>query len=90
MPDVGDEKAAAAAKASMVEGLLELAGAMVPLEQGPFFLGNQFSLVEVALLPWWQRAHSVLKAYRGFELPPMETDPRVERLEAWGTAVEKR
>ena len=33
---VGDEKAASAAKASMVKGLLELAGAMAPLEDGPF------------------------------------------------------
>lgn len=36
--------------------------------EGPYFLGKQFSAVDVALLPWFIRLY-VLKHYRGFEMP---------------------
>jgi glutathione S-transferase len=36
--------------------------------KGPFFYGDQFSHVDVALLPWAQRFY-ILEHYRGFVIP---------------------
>ena len=46
-----------AAKGALLDGLLELAAAMDPVAPGggAFFLGDEFSLLEVALLPWCAR-----------------------------------
>ena len=53
-PDPG---ARDAAKGALLDGLLELAAAMDPVAPGggAFFLGDEFSLLEVALLPWCAR-----------------------------------
>lgn len=42
---------------------------MVPAEQGPYFFGEQFTTVDIMLLPWVLRFSLVLKVYRDFELP---------------------
>ena len=36
---------------------------------GPYFLGQEFSLVDITLVPWFIRIQSVLKHYRQFEIP---------------------
>ena len=36
---------------------------------GPFFLGTELTLVDIVLLPWFQRLQSVTKHYRQFEVP---------------------
>mmetsp|Transcript_12411 Transcript_12411/g.35267 ORF Transcript_12411/g.35267 Transcript_12411/m.35267 type:complete len:102 (+) Transcript_12411:205-510(+) len=57
---------------------------MAPESEGPFFLGDDFTMADIALAPWWQRMCSVLRAYRKF-------DPSaIPRLQAWFEAVEAR
>ena len=41
--------------------------------------GDEFSLADAALAPWWQRMHVVLAEYRGFALSP--DDPAFARLQ---------
>lgn len=49
-----------------------------------FFFGDHFSIVDLALAPWMQRIESVLKEYRGFELPAGDcADRGFGRLHAW-------
>jgi len=72
------------ARAALLEGLAEFESAMAPESEGPFFLGDDFSMADIALAPWWQRMVSVLRAYRKF-------DPTVcPRLQTWYEAVEAR
>eukprot|EP00927_Polykrikos_kofoidii_P081486 TRINITY_DN7891_c0_g1_i1.p1 TRINITY_DN7891_c0_g1~~TRINITY_DN7891_c0_g1_i1.p1 ORF type:complete len:375 (-),score=56.91 TRINITY_DN7891_c0_g1_i1:30-1064(-) len=72
------------ARASLSEGLAEFEEAMAPEVDGPFFLGDDFSMVDIALAPWWQRMCSVLRAYRKF-------DPSAfPRLQVWYEAVQAR
>lgn len=47
---------------------------------GPHFLGPQFSLVDAALLPWFQRL-AVLKHFRGYSIPD-----DVPKLKRWAAA----
>jgi glutathione S-transferase len=46
-----------------------LSRAMAPPSAGPYFLGAQFSLVDVALAPFWQRFELVGGHYRGLQFP---------------------
>lgn len=62
-----------------------LAGAMH--DSGPFFLGDRFSLVDVALAPFWQRFIWVGGHYFGLEFP---NDESFARLERWWEATSKR
>lgn len=74
----------AAARSSLLDGLETFAAAMAPAKEGPFFLGDDFTIADIALAPWWQRMVSVLRAYRKF-------DPSVSsRLQTWYEAVETR
>lgn len=57
------------------------------LSPGPFFLGAQFSAVDVALAPFWQRILWVGSYYRNLVLPQ---DAAFERLDMWWQAVSKR
>ncbi|KAL6070211.1 Glutathione S-transferase [Balamuthia mandrillaris] len=54
-------------------------------EEGPFFLGQQLSLADTAVLPFIERFSVVLKHYRGFDL--LEVDPRLKR---WLEAARER
>merc|ERR1712232_415495 len=66
------------------DGLAELEEAMAPEADGPFFLGDDFSMVDIALAPHWQRMCSVLRAYRKF-------DPSAApRLQVWYEAIQAR
>lgn len=55
-----------------------LARAMAPPSAGPYFLGSAFSLVDVALAPFWQRFVIVGGHYRGLTFPD---DPEFHRLQ---------
>lgn len=57
------------------------------LKPGPFFLGAQFSGVDIALAPFYQRVLWVGGHYRGLELP---TDAAFQRLDRWWQAVSQR
>mmetsp|Transcript_58212 Transcript_58212/g.165526 ORF Transcript_58212/g.165526 Transcript_58212/m.165526 type:complete len:283 (+) Transcript_58212:55-903(+) len=69
---------------ALLQGLIEFQSAMAPETEGPFFLGDDFTMADIALAPWWQRMCTVLRAYRKF-------DPSAcPRLEAWFEAVAAR
>mmetsp|Transcript_19199 Transcript_19199/g.55831 ORF Transcript_19199/g.55831 Transcript_19199/m.55831 type:complete len:261 (+) Transcript_19199:338-1120(+) len=75
------------AKTQILAALETVCLAMAPLSEGPFFMGSQFGLFEVAFLPWCQRFFSVLHEYRGFCLPDT---PAMQRLEKWYEACCQR
>ena len=52
--------------------------------QGPYFMGKDFSMVDIALLPWFIRLF-ILEHYRGFGLPEA-----CSKLAAWHERVSKR
>jgi glutathione S-transferase len=72
------------AQTALSEGLTEFEAAMAPMHDGPFFLGDDFSIADVALAPWWQRICSVLYAYRKYDLTSYS------RLQVWYEAVQAR
>jgi len=55
---------------------------------GPFFLGKQFSLVDVALAPFWQRMIWVGGHYFNLQFP--SDDKAFDRLDTWWKAVSNR
>ena len=57
-----------------------LARSMAPPSSGPYFLGSAFSLVDVALAPFWQRFIIVGGHYRGLTFPE---DPEFHRLQVY-------
>ncbi len=57
-------------------------------DTGPYFDGAIFSLVDVALAPFWQRILTVGPFYFGLTLPSEE--PEFQRLEQWWKAVSTR
>lgn len=59
------------AKDIVCTGLERFAKAMKPFisEDRAYFMGDSFSIVDLALAPWMQRLLSVGAHYRGFELP---------------------
>jgi glutathione S-transferase len=57
-------------------------------DEGPYFNGAHFSLVDVALAPFWQRIEPVGGKYFGLKLPREE--PEFQRLDQWWEAVRTR
>ena len=72
----------------LLEGIRKFTAAMAPLEEGPYFLGKDFSYTDVSFAPFFQRILWVGKAYRNIDLP--KEDPAVKRILAWWDAVSKR
>eukprot|EP00873_Tetraselmis_striata_P010183 jgi/Tetstr1/430447/TSEL_020257.t1 len=64
-----------------------LAEAMAPVAEGPFFLGSRFSMVDIALAPFWQRFTWVGGHYLGLTFP--ET-PAFERMADWWAGCQAR
>jgi len=66
----------------------------VPVEEGPYFLGKDFSLADVVAAPFFDRFRYILSHYRGFHvLPSADHDkeyPWAPRARAWFAAVEQR
>jgi glutathione S-transferase len=72
-----------AAAASMLEGIKEFSAAV----KGPYFLGESFSLVDIALAPWLAARAHVLKEYRAFQVP---NTPEYAKFHGWVDAVMAR
>mmetsp|Transcript_1167 Transcript_1167/g.2871 ORF Transcript_1167/g.2871 Transcript_1167/m.2871 type:complete len:200 (-) Transcript_1167:58-657(-) len=58
-----------------------------PSLKDPFFLGSDFSMVDMSLAPFWQRILWVGTHYRGLTFPEEEA---FKRLDQWWEAVAKR
>mmetsp|Transcript_36917 Transcript_36917/g.80417 ORF Transcript_36917/g.80417 Transcript_36917/m.80417 type:complete len:270 (+) Transcript_36917:31-840(+) len=83
MAQVPEEQAAL--KDLLLEGLRTSNTLMLKSSIGGSFLGGQeFSLADAVLLPWWQRMLVILPKYRDFEIP--ET-PEYYRLHDWWRAL---
>lgn len=61
--------------------------AMAPLSEGPYFFRSQFTLVDIALAPFWQRFLWVGQHYRGLHV---DGDDATVRLHEWWNAVSTR
>ena len=79
-----DEPGQAEAVDELLDGLKTFASEMD--SEGPFFLGQQLSLVDISYIPWALRFY-VLKAYRGFELP--NEGAEWERFQRWFLACQR-
>eukprot|EP00976_Prorocentrum_cordatum_P116704 1196200-Prorocentrum_minimum.AAC.4 len=86
MSQVPDEQDAL--KKALLEGLRASNELMLKSSTGGCFLGGQeFSLADAVLLPWWQRMLVVLPNYRDFAIP--ET-PEYYRLHDWWRVCSSR
>ena len=81
-----DEKKLADAKAKVAERLtfIETEGLAKLSRGGPFFLGDQFTLVDIQYAPFFERM-SVYEALWGLAIPA-----DLKRLNAWTAALRKR
>ena len=57
---------------------------------GPFFLGEQLSVADIALVPFLDRFEVTLPFYRGFELLPVAELPELAPLQQLLGACRKR
>jgi glutathione S-transferase len=74
-----------ALKLALLEGLRTSDQIMMKVsESGCFLGGNEFSLADVGLLPWWQRILIVLSVYREFVIPQTH---EYQRLHDWWRVV---
>ena len=80
-PSAGSD--AQAAKASMEKGLREFSAAMAP--EGPFFLGETLSVVDVAFAPFAYRIDLLLQRYRDYQTP--QSGSLWRRYQDWFAAV---
>jgi glutathione S-transferase len=81
-----DEETQKSATEQFLDECRALARAMK--DGGPYFNGKKFSLVDVALAPFWQRIVTVGPHYFGLTLPSDE--PEFQRLETWWQEVKTR
>ena len=60
-------------------------------DDGPYFLGAQFSLADILLLPMWDQFRYILPHWRGVDLIP-EGDEHAwaPRMRQWAAAVSER
>lgn len=79
-----DEKVEKACTEQFVEECRAFARAMKSLNDGPFFEGSKFSMVDVCLAPFWHRVLHVGPYYFGLKLPQ---DIEFHRLQLWWQAV---
>ena len=56
-------------------------------KDGPYFLGSEISMVDIALFPFWQRFLWIGHHYRDLEMPK---DKDFERLQRWWEAARDR
>jgi glutathione S-transferase len=63
-----------ASKEKFFDECRALARAMAPAEEGPYFSGDKFCLVDVALSPFWYRFETVGEHYRGLTFPDSEAE----------------
>ena len=78
-----------AARTRLYKGLAKFVS--LASEEGPYFLGEQFSLADLMLLPMWDQFRFILPHYRGVELvPASEEHAWAPRMRQWAAAVEQR
>jgi len=70
--------------------LAQYFGLFAPIEEGPFFLGKEFSLADIHAIPFFDRFRFVLTHFRGFKPIPDSSDPWATRARAWWNAVQER
>ncbi|CAI5499697.1 unnamed protein product [Closterium sp. Naga37s-1] len=77
-----------AERAALISCYEQLGAAMETISpQGPFFLAQRFSLMDISLAPWVLR-HDILQFYRNFSLPSHdESSPALRRFRLWETAI---
>ncbi|CAI5500999.1 unnamed protein product [Closterium sp. Naga37s-1] len=77
-----------AERAALISCYEQLGAAMETISpEGSFFLGQQFSLMDISLAPWVLR-HDILRFYRNFSLPSHdEASPALRRFWLWETAI---
>jgi glutathione S-transferase len=78
--DAGRDKA----KEELLSGLRYVSERAFKSPEGPFLMGTTFGAFECALFPHWLRFGSVLRHYRGFEVPA--GDDAFAQIVAWGEA----
>jgi glutathione S-transferase len=61
-------------------------------KDGPFFLGEKFSIVEVMMFPFYDRFRYLLPGFRDFEYIPTDDEsyPWAARMKKWSDAVNER
>jgi len=78
-----------AKRAAVHKGMEEFA--RLANDDGPFFLGEQFSLADLMLLPMWDQFRYILPHWRGVELIPSGDEHAwAPRMRQWAAAVEQR
>ena len=76
------------AKENFRKEVATFSDAMAPLSKGPYFFGSQFTLVDIALAPFWQRFLWVGKHYRDLNVD--DGEDATDRVKAWWKAVSDR
>jgi len=75
-------------------GLAQFFRHFASVEEGPFFLGKDFSMADIVAAPFFERFRHTLSHYRGFHvLPSVNHDkkyPWAPRARTWFAAVEQR
>lgn len=80
-----------AGKKKLLDGLQTWVKAMAPSSSGPYFFGNQFTIVDIVLVPWVLRFSSVMRKYRNFELPTSGGEGDIwVRFKEWEDAATTR
>eukprot|EP00117_Sycon_ciliatum_P035578 scpid17761/ scgid26939/ Probable glutathione S-transferase; Auxin-induced protein PCNT107 len=85
-----DEVERETARRDMLDSVRTLTKAMERLsDQGPFFMGEDFGLVDIVVSPWVERFY-ILKHHRGFQVPGSINDKDGEfyRFHKWWKAVQ--
>ncbi|CAJ1948519.1 unnamed protein product [Cylindrotheca closterium] len=75
------------AKDNFRKEVATFSNAMAPLSEGPYFFGSHFTLVDIALAPFWQRFLWVGKHYRGLDV---DGEDATDRVKEWWKAVSER
>mmetsp|Transcript_48772 Transcript_48772/g.76137 ORF Transcript_48772/g.76137 Transcript_48772/m.76137 type:complete len:314 (-) Transcript_48772:92-1033(-) len=82
-----DQEGREAALESLRAGLRKANEMMLRVSSSGYFLGDRYSMADLALGPWWQRFYVILKTYRQFEVPQTA---EYSRLHDWWRNVSKR
>mmetsp|Transcript_34989 Transcript_34989/g.56690 ORF Transcript_34989/g.56690 Transcript_34989/m.56690 type:complete len:328 (-) Transcript_34989:193-1176(-) len=83
-----DEEIQESFRKKFFETCREFASEMADPSKGPYFLGDEFTMVDIAFAPFWQRFLWVGGAYRNLKFP--KDDAAFKRLDIWWNAVSNR
>jgi glutathione S-transferase len=79
------------AKGKLFEGLQKFTKELAPSSSGPYFFGDRFTIVDVALAPWALRVPPALKTFKNIEIPTSGGEGDVwNRFKEWTDAVVTR